>query len=111
MKVNSYDLFCLKIYIDPYMIKEIFDIPLPHNKKTMQSFLGQINLVKRFILDFSHIVLPLQTMIKKNSVFKWGHDEKEAFDSIKQAIINAPASNTPNFSNHFILYTVSIEDF
>eukprot|EP00253_Pinus_taeda_P022331 PITA_22331 len=46
-------------------------------------------------------------MIKKNSVFRWGSVEKEAFDSIKQSIINAPALNTPNFSNHFILYTIA----
>lgn len=46
-------------------------------------------------------------MNKKNSVFKWGSTEKEVFDLIKQSIINAPALNTPNFSNHFILYTVA----
>eukprot|EP00253_Pinus_taeda_P016194 PITA_16194 len=45
-------------------------------------------------------------MIKKNSVFRWGSMEKEAFDLIKQSIINSPALNTPNFSNHFILYTI-----
>eukprot|EP00253_Pinus_taeda_P005513 PITA_05513 len=95
------------IYIDPDRIKEISDIPFPHNKKSMQSFLGQINFVKRFVLDFSQIILPLQTMIKKNSVFRWGSAEKEAFDSIKQSIINAPALSTPNFSNHFILYTLA----
>ena len=50
----------------------------------MQSFLGQTNFVKRFIPDFSQIVLPMQNMIKKNSVFKWGYKEKEAFDAIKQ---------------------------
>eukprot|EP00253_Pinus_taeda_P032840 PITA_32840 len=46
-------------------------------------------------------------MIKKNSVFKWGLVEKEAFDLIKQSIINAPALNTPTFSNHFTLYTIA----
>eukprot|EP00253_Pinus_taeda_P012640 PITA_12640 len=46
-------------------------------------------------------------MIKKNSVFKWGSPEKEAFELIKQSIINAPALNTPNFSNHFTLYTIA----
>eukprot|EP00253_Pinus_taeda_P032977 PITA_32977 len=95
------------IYIDPDRIKEISEIPFPHNKKSMQSFLGQINFVKRFVPDFSQIILPLQTMIKKNSVFRWGSAEKEAFDSIKQSIINAPALNTPNFSNNFILYTIA----
>ena len=64
----------------------------------MQSFLGQINFVKRFVPEFSQIVSPLQTMIKKNSNFKWGQDEHEAFNLIKQAIINAPSLATLNFS-------------
>lgn len=60
------------IHIDPDKIKKISEIFLPHNKKAMQSFLGQINFVKRFSLDFSRIVSPLQAMIKKTSLFKWG---------------------------------------
>eukprot|EP00253_Pinus_taeda_P025632 PITA_25632 len=95
------------IYIDPDRIKEISEIPFPHNKKSMQSFLGQINFVKRFVPDFSHIILPLQAMIKKNAVFKWGLIEKEAFDLINQSIINAPSLITPNFSNPFTLYTIA----
>eukprot|EP00253_Pinus_taeda_P009284 PITA_09284 len=46
-------------------------------------------------------------MIKKNSAFRWGSVEKEAFDLIKQSIINAPSLNTPNFSNHFTMYTIA----
>ena len=60
------------IYINPKIIEEIKIIPFPHNKKSMQSFLGQINSVKRFVPDFSQIILPLQNMIKKSLVFKWG---------------------------------------
>eukprot|EP00253_Pinus_taeda_P005698 PITA_05698 len=95
------------IYIDPDRINEISEVPFPHNKKSMQSFLGQINFVKIFIAYFSQIILPLQTMIKKNLVFKWGVPEKEAFELIKKSIINAPTLNTPNFSNHFTLYTIA----
>jgi len=47
------------ICIDPDRIKAISEIPLPHNKKSMQYFLGQINFVKRFDPNFSQIVLPL----------------------------------------------------
>eukprot|EP00253_Pinus_taeda_P010376 PITA_10376 len=97
------------IHIEPDRIKEISEISLPHNKKAMQSFLGQINFVKRFVPDFSRIVSPLQTMIKKNSNFRWGLDEHEAFNLIKQAIINAPSLATPNFSESFILYTFASE--
>ena len=64
------------IYIDPERV-EIKQIAFAHNKKTVQYFLGQINFVKRFVPDFSQIVLPLQNMIKKIFVFKWGHNERE----------------------------------
>eukprot|EP00253_Pinus_taeda_P017356 PITA_17356 len=50
-------------------------------------------------------------MIKKNSVFKWGVPEREAFELIKQSIINAPALNTPNVSNHFTLYTITSDSY
>jgi len=75
----------------------------------MQSFLGQINFVKRFVPDFSRIISPLQNMIKNNSIFKWGQDDQESFSLIKQAIINAPSIATPNFSKPFTLYTFSSE--
>ena len=97
------------IHIEPDRIKEISKISMPHNKKSMQSFLGKINFVKRFVPDFSRIISPLQNMIKKNSIFKWGQDEQEAFSLIKQAIINAPSLATPNFSESFILYTFASE--
>lgn len=84
------------IYIDPARIKEI---SFPNNKKSMQSFLGQINFIKRFVHGFSKIILPLQQTIKKKSTFKCGHNERQHFDTIKQAIINAPYLSTPNFSD------------
>ena len=45
--------------IDPERIKAIEQIPLPHNKKGMQSFMGTINFVRRFVPDFTQIVKPL----------------------------------------------------
>ena len=47
------------ISIDPERIKAIEQIPLPHNKKYMQSFMGTINFVRRFVPDFAQIVKPL----------------------------------------------------
>jgi hypothetical protein len=93
------------ISIDPSRVKNIYEIPLPHNKKSMQSFLGQINFVKHFIPDFTQIVLPLQNMIRKDTIFKWNTIEKEAFNSIKQAIIQAPSLLSPNYNKEFVLYT------
>ena len=52
------------ISIDPERIKAIEQIPLPHNKKGMQSFMGTINFVRRFVPYFAQIVKPLQQMVK-----------------------------------------------
>jgi len=65
--------------------------------------------VKIFVPCFSQIVLPLQVMIKKNSIFKWVHNEIESFELIKQAIIDTPSLITHNISDQFILYTFSSE--
>ena len=56
----------------------------------MQSFLGKINFMRRFISDFVEIIKPLQEMIKKDSNFKWTKERKEAFDKIKEAIAELP---------------------
>jgi hypothetical protein len=93
------------ITIDPGRVEAIKAIVLPHNKKDMQSFLGKINFVRRFISDFAQIVNPLQEMIKKDANFKWSKERKEAFDKIKEAIAEAPTLRSPNFDNEFILYT------
>ena len=69
----------------------------------MQSFLGQINFVKRFVPDFSQIVLPLQPMIRKNAVFKWGKNERESYELIKKAIINATSLTSLDFLKPLVL--------
>jgi len=45
----------------------------------MQSFLGKINFLQKFILDYAQIVKPMQDMIKKYVVYTWGKKEKHAF--------------------------------
>ena len=78
------------IKIDPRRIESIKVITPPHNKKAMQSFLGKINFVRRFIPDFAEIVKSIQEMINKDSNFKWTKERKEAFDNIKEAIAKDP---------------------
>jgi len=53
------------IMIDPERIESISNIEIPHNKNSMQSFLGKINFVHKFVTSFFENVKPLQHMIKK----------------------------------------------
>ena len=70
--------------IDPERAKAIKKIVPPHNKRSMQTFFGNTNFVRRFISDFVEIARPLQVMIKKDANFKWTKERKDAFIKIKE---------------------------
>ena len=98
------------ISLDPERIKAIEQIPLPHNKKGMQSFMGTINFVRRLASNFAQIVKPLQQMVKQSVQFKWIDSENGAFNKIKTSIAHAPSLKSPNFEKDFILYTFALDD-
>ena len=83
---------------------------MPHNKKGMQSFMGTINFVRRFVPDFAQTVKPLQQMVKQNAQFKWAETEKNAFSKIKTVVAHAPSLKSPDFDKDFILYTFASDD-
>jgi ribonuclease HI len=91
--------------IDPERTQVIAKLPPPTSKKSMQSFLGQINFVRRFVPSFSEMVRPLQNLIKKDTQYHWGPTENQAFNDIKKAIIDALSLMSPDFSQDFTLYT------
>jgi hypothetical protein len=95
--------------IDPERTQVISKLPPPSSKKSMQSFLGQINFVRRFVSSFSEMVRPLQNLIKKDVQYHWGPYEIQAFDSIKKSIVEAPSLIIPDFSRDFTLYTFASE--
>jgi hypothetical protein len=70
----------------------------------MQSFLGKINFVRRFVPSFSEMVRPLQNMIKKDVTFKWGPQQNLPFNSIKKSITESPSLMSHDFSKDFMLY-------
>ena len=76
----------------------------------MQSFMGIINFVRRFVPYFAQIVKPLQQMVKQSVKFKWIDVEKNAFSKIKTFIAHAPSLKILNFKKYFILYTFSSDD-
>ena len=74
------------ISIDPEWIKVIAQLPLPHNKNSMQSFFGKINFVRKFTPEFAKTIKPLQKMIRKDVEFKWDEERRGGFKNIKTSI-------------------------
>ena len=76
----------------------------------MQSFMGTINFVHRFVPDFAQTVKPLQQMVKQNAQFKCTETKKNAFSKIKTTVAHAPSLKIPDFDKDFIMYTFASND-
>ena len=71
-------------------IKAILDWPEPRKVRDIQSFLGFANFYRRFIHNYSEIVLPLTRLTRKG--VPWDFDQKcrDSFNALKSAFTSAP---------------------
>ena len=52
----------------------------------LQSFLGSANFLRKFLPDFARIASPLYQLLYKETRWKWGKLEQEAFHNLKAAL-------------------------
>lgn len=86
-------------------IQAVRDWPEPKNLKELRSFLGLCSYYRKFILGFAEMARPLNSLVKKNTPFVWASCCQEAFEKLKQALINAPILAYPLEEGQFILDT------
>ena len=71
------------IRIDPDRVKGILRVEEPRSKKEIQSFIGQVNFLRRFIPSFVEILMEITNMLRKDREIKWTIGAKKAFKDIK----------------------------
>jgi hypothetical protein len=78
------------LQMDPVKVKVIQDWPEPQKVKDIQSFLGFANFYRRYIHNYSDIVVPLTRLTQKNIPWNFNKSCKLAFLTLKQAFISTP---------------------
>jgi len=71
-------------------VKTIQEWPEPKKVKDIQSFLGFTNFYRRFIFNYSDIVILLTCLTRKNTPWNFDDDCRIAFNTLKQAFTSAP---------------------
>jgi len=71
-------------------VKTIQEWPEPKKVKDIQSFLGFTNFYKRFIFNYSDIVIPLTRLTRKDTPWNFDENCRKAFNTLKQAFTSAP---------------------
>nr|GFB91744.1 putative reverse transcriptase domain-containing protein [Tanacetum cinerariifolium] len=62
---------------------------------------------RRFIAKFSKIAKPLTLLTQKNKKFKWGDEQENAFQTLKDMLCNALILALPEGPNDFVVYCVA----
>jgi len=66
-------------------------------------------LYRKFIYNYSHIVDPMTTFLRKNIKFVWNKEFQTAFDDLKETLTTTLILKTPNFWKPFLLTTDASE--
>ena len=71
---------------DPKKVEAIRNWPVPNDITQLQSFLGAVNYLAKFIPHLSALRAPLQDLLKSNSKYVWSANHQVCFEQIKDAV-------------------------
>ncbi|GJP62447.1 hypothetical protein CLOP_g19509 [Closterium sp. NIES-67] len=94
-----------KSEIDPKKIKTIQEWKPPTNLKELQSFLGFVNYVRRFIPNMAGLSAPLTDRLKDHDCFWWGEKQQNAFDQLKIALTSPPVLHISDLDRPYEVVT------
>ena len=90
-----------RLEVDKTKIEVIQNLPLPGTVRYLRSFLGHVGFYQIFIQDFAKVSKPLTTLLCKDKDFIIDEEGKCAFTMLKQALIEAPILQSPNWDLPF----------
>jgi hypothetical protein len=61
-------------------------MPPPRNVSSLRAFLGSVQFYAKFLPNLATIAEPLHRLTKKNTSWKWGDEEQQAFQKMKELL-------------------------
>ena len=87
--------------VDKAKVEVIQDLALPKSIRELRIFLGHVGFYRRFIQDFAKVSKPLTSLLCKKKDFIIEKEGKHAFIQLKQALVEAPILQSPNWDLTF----------
>ena len=75
---------------DPVKMQAIRDFPVPRKIDELRRFLGMVNYMSKFLPQATNVLHPLYNLLKKDVPWIWSESQTNAFESIKEMIVDSP---------------------
>ncbi|MBW0469113.1 hypothetical protein O181_008828 [Austropuccinia psidii MF-1] len=85
-------------------VAAVLQKPVPKSIKEIQYFLGFASYYRSHIKIFSHITSSLYRLCSKDLAFEITKERRDAYESIKYKLTNAPFFILPDFELQFMFY-------
>ncbi|KAG8501727.1 hypothetical protein CXB51_003885 [Gossypium anomalum] len=92
------------IEVDSDKVKAIRDLTPPRTQKKVWGFLGGLNYIAWFISQLTEKYDPIFCLLRKHNQGTWDEECQNAFDKVKQYLLNAPVLSPPSPDKPLILY-------
>ena len=86
-------------------LEKLKTYPCPTNQRQVRQFLGFCNYYRRFCRNYSKIAAPLNELLRKDVAFIFTDAAKDAFEKLRDALVNAPLLHYPQMDREFIIST------
>jgi RNase H-like domain found in reverse transcriptase/Reverse transcriptase (RNA-dependent DNA polymerase)/Retroviral aspartyl protease len=90
---------------DPSKFETLLSYPVPENADDVRRFVAFCNYYRRFVPNFAELAQPLNSLLRKESIFKWNEKCQYAFDTLRSKLIQPPILQYPDFQKEFKLTT------
>lgn len=91
--------------ISPSKLDAIMNWPVPKTRKALRGFIGLANYCRKFIPNFSEIILPLTNLTSNKVDFVWSEEAQSSFTLVRQAFVSPPVLIMPDMAKPFVLET------
>ena len=74
----------------PENVEAVLNAPTPTDVSEVHSFLGMVNYYNSYLRNLATVSEPLHRLLRKDPSWKQSDHIQEVFDTIKQALCEAP---------------------
>ncbi|KAK2376303.1 hypothetical protein QL285_077105 [Trifolium repens] len=92
------------IEANPDKCRTFTELPVPHDKKSIQTLNGMLTSLSRFIAKSAQHALPLFKLLRKESTFEWTEECDQALQHLKKALSEPPVLSRPDNEETLYLY-------